>query len=162
RALQILASADRLRPDHSSAYHLRRAFCLARKGDRSGEAGALAEAGRVRPETAFDHFLCGQQHYKRHQLPEAIQDFETALRLRPAPDDELHYVLLVNRGLIRFQRGHLDEAAADYREAIRFKKDPFLAHAELAHVALKQNKPDEAIEQFTRAIALKLDWAPLY
>jgi tetratricopeptide (TPR) repeat protein len=41
-------------------------------------------------------------------------------------------------------------------------KDPFLAHAELAHVYQKQARPDEAIEQFTRAIALKPDWAPLY
>jgi tetratricopeptide (TPR) repeat protein len=254
RALQILASADRLRPKHSSAYHQRRAFCLARKGDRAGEASELAAAERVPPETAFDHFLSGQQHYKRHQLPEAIQDFEAALQLRPdhfwancllgicyvqtarfeaskscltaclqtdpefawlyllrgfasgqigardlnlakaspggdatlkekaefefkeaeadlhaalerlgrAPDDDLHYVLLVNRGLIRFQRGELDQAAADYRAAIRLKKDPFLAHAELAHVYQRQNKPDEAIEELSRAIALKPDWAPLY
>ena len=56
----------------------------------------------------------------------------------------------------------LDEAAADYQEAIRSKKDPFLAHAELAHVYQKQGKTDQAIEQFTRAIALKPNWSPLY
>ena len=71
-------------------------------------------------------------------------------------------MLLVNRGLVRFQRGRLDQAAADYQEAIRLKKDPFLAHAELAMVYQKQGKTDQAIEQFTRAIALKPDWSPLY
>ena len=243
-----------MRPEHSCAYHLRKASCLARKGDRAREARELAEAQRVRPQTAFDHFLSGQQQYKRHRLPEAIQDFETALRKKPdhfwakcllaicyiqtarfeaakssldgclqadrdfawlyllrgfasgqlgakylglvqaspgrevalksaaefefeeaeadlreamerlrrTPDDELQYVLLVNRGLIRFQRGRLDEAAADYQEAIRSKKDPFLAHAELAHVYQKRDKPAQAVEQLTRAIALKPDWSPLY
>jgi tetratricopeptide (TPR) repeat protein len=71
-------------------------------------------------------------------------------------------VLLVNRGLVRYQRGHLDEAAADYREAIRSKADPYLAHAELAHVYQKQDKPAEAIAELTRAIALNPDWPPLY
>ena len=87
---------------------------------------------------------------------------EALTRLGRTPDDELHYVLLVNRGLVRFQRGQLDEAASDYREAIALKKDPFLAHAELAHVCQKRDDSEGAIEQFTRAIAVKPDWAPLY
>ena len=97
------------------------------------------------------------------EFEEAEADLREAMeRLRRTPDDELRYVLLVNRGLIRFQRGRLDEAAADYQEAIRSKKDPFLAHAELAHVYQKRDKPAEAVEQLTRAIALKPDWSPLY
>ena len=254
QALRTLDSARQFRPAPTRAYHLRRASCLARKGDLAGEAGELAEARRILPESAFDHFLSGQQLYKLGRLPEAIQDFEAALRTKPdhfwagcllaicyiqtsrfeaaksclnaplqtdpefawlyllrgfasgqlaarylalvkgspgreaalksaaefefgeaeadfrealtrlgsTPDDDLHYVLLVNRGLIRFQRGRLDEAASDYREAIALKKDPFLAHAELAHVCQKRDDSEGAIEQFTRAIAVKPDWSPLY
>jgi eukaryotic-like serine/threonine-protein kinase len=253
-ALRALDSADRLRPGHSRAFHMTKASCLARQGDHPGEARELAEAERVRPETAFDYFLSGQQEYKRKRFPDAIQDFEIALRqkpdhfwakclqaicyiqthryegaksclndcvesdpdfawlyllrglasgqlgdkyqklvmnspgreaalntsaefefgeaeadfhealerLRSTPDADLQYILLVNRGLVRFQRGRLDQAAADYQEAVRVKADPFLAHAELAHVYEKQGKPDLAIEQFTRAIALKPNWSPLY
>jgi len=254
RALRILESADRLRPNHSRAYHLRKASFLALKGDRAGEARELSEAQRVRLETAFDYFLSGQQEYKRHRWPDAIQDFEIALRKKPdhfwaqcmlancylrtsraeaakscltsciqtdpdpallyllrglasgqigakylslvksspgregtvnasaefefeeaeadfhealarlerTPDDELKYVVLVNRGRFRFQRGHLDQAAADYQEAIRLKKDLYLAHADLALVYQQQKKSPEAIKQLTRAIALKPDSAPLY
>ncbi len=249
-----LGSAERLMPGHSHAYHLTKASCLALKGDKAGEAREVALAQRVRPETAFDYFLSGQQEYKRNRLPDAIQDFEIALRQNPdqfwakclqaicyiqtfryegaksclndclqtdpefawlyllrgfasgqlgakyhnlvksspgretalsasaefefgeaeadfqmalerlgsTPDADLQYVLLVNRGLVRFQRGRLDQAAADYQEAVRLKKDPFLAHAELAHVYEKQGKTDLAIEQFTRAIVLKPNWSPLY
>jgi len=254
RALRILESADRSRPNHSRAYHLRKASLLARKNDRAGEARELAEAERARRETAFDYFLSGQQEYKRHHWPDAIQDFEIALRKKPdhfwaqcmlancylrtsrpeaakscltsclqidpdpallyfllgvasgqvgdkylalvksspggearlktsaefefeeaeadfqealvrlerTPDDELHYQLLVNRGRFRFERGRLDQAAADYQEAIRLKKDVYLAHADLAQVYQKQAKPTEALEQFTRAIALKPDFAAVY
>jgi len=83
RALAILESADRLRPKHSRAYHLRKASLLARKGDVAGEARELSEAKRVRRETAFDYFLSGQQEYKRHRWPDAIQDFEIALGKKP-------------------------------------------------------------------------------
>ena len=229
-------------------------FAWRGRNDRAGEARELAEAQRVRRETAFDYFLSGQQEYKRHRWPDAIQDFEIALRKKPdhfwaqcmlancylrtsrpeaaksclyflppdrprprlavsparlrqrpdrrqvslpgqeqsgaggalnasaefefeeaeadfqealarlerTPDDELHYELLVNRGFFRVQRGRLDQAAADYQEAIRLKKDLYLAHADLAQVYQKQAKPTEAMEQFTQAIALKPDWAPLY
>ena len=253
-ALGILEIADRVTPHHSRAYHLRKASFLARKNDRAGEARELELAESTRPETAFDHFLSGQQEYKRQRLPAAIKELESALRVRPehlwaqlllancylytsrfeaakscitgclqidrnlallyvlrgfasgqigvrnlrlaqdssgreadlkssaeyefdeaeadlreaverlkvAPDTELQYVLFVNRGLIRFQRGRLDDAALDFKEAIHVKKDASLAHANLAYVYEKQDKPALAIEQFDRAIALKPDWAPLY
>ena len=253
-AMKALDSAHRLRPGQSRAFHMRKASCLAHKGDHAGEARELAEAQRVHPETAFDYFLSGQQEYKRNRLPEAIQDFEIALRQNPdhfwakclqaicyikihrheaaksclndcvqtdpnfawlyllrgfasgqlgakflglvksspgreaalttsaefefgeaeadfhkalerlkiTPDADLQYVLLVNRGLVRFERGRPDQAAADYQEAVSLKKDPFLAHAELAHVYERQGKTDLAIEQFTRAIAQKPQWSPLY
>jgi tetratricopeptide (TPR) repeat protein len=254
RALRILDSADRLRPEHSRAYHLRKASLLAAKNDSAGEARERALAQHVRPQTAFDHFLSGQQEYKLDRLADAVQSFESTLRTKPdhfwakcllaicyiqttrfeaakssldgclqadrdfawlyllrgfasgqegakyqklvkdspgreaglkekaefqfdlaeadfqdalerlkkTPDDDLHYVLLINRGLIRFERRRLDQAAADYQEAVGLNKAPFLAHAELAHVYQQQDKTAQALEQFTRAIALKPDWSPLY
>ena len=40
RALRVLDSADRMRPAHSRAYHMRKATCLALKGDKAGQRGA--------------------------------------------------------------------------------------------------------------------------
>jgi len=254
RALSILESADRLRPEHSRAYFLTKAACLALRNDRDGEARQIQEAQRLSPKTAFDYFLTGQQEYKRKQYADAIRDFETALRHKPdhfwakclqaicylrtarpdaakaslnacietdrdfawlyllrgyasgqignrylgavkdlpgqdaglrksaehefneaeadfaaaiellknAPDVDLQFMFLMNRGLIRLQRGQFDQAAADYQEAIRLRKDPALAHAGLAYVLQKQNKLAAAIDQFTQAIAVKPDWSPTY
>ena len=253
-ALRALDSADRLRPGHSRAFHMTKASCLARNGDQAGADRELALAQRLRPETAFDYFLSGQQEYKRKRFPDAIQDFEIALRQKPDhfwakclqaicyiqtlryegaksclndcvetdpdsawlyllrgfasgqlgakyqklvktspgreaalnasakfefgeaeadfhealerlrnnPDADLQYVLLMNRGMVRFEGEHLEQATADYQEAVRVNSDPLLAHAELAHVYEKKGKPDLAIEEFTRAIALNPKWSPLY
>ena len=254
RALRALDSADRLRPGHTRAYFMRRASCLALAGDKGGADRQRVEAQRIRPETAFDYFLVGQQEYKKERYSDAIQDFAVALRKHPdhfwakclqaicyiqtheyegakacldgclqtdpnfawlyllrgyasgqiatadlrlaktspgrdavlrasadfafgeaeadlheaierlksSPGDDLQYVLLVNRGVIRLERGRLDQAAADFQDAIRLNNNPFLAHASLAQVYEKQGKTDLAIEQFTRAIELKPKWAPLY
>ena len=227
------------------AYHLKKAYLLGLSNDRDGEARELGSAQVARSETALDFFLSGQQEYKRHKYPDAIQDFESALqkksshfwakclmgicdiqtgqfpaakarlddcittdpefawlyllrgfasstfaarqsdagrksmaefefnlaeadftqaleRLKLAPDQELQYVLLVNRGVNRFQRKRFDQAAADYNEAIRTRKDSSVALAGLGHVYQKEGKFAEAIEQYNRAIAIKPDWAPLY
>jgi tetratricopeptide (TPR) repeat protein len=254
RALRILDSADRLRPGHSRAYHMKKAACLALKGDKDAQARELANARNLRPETAFDYFLSGQQEYKDHRYADAIRDFAIVLRQKPdhfwakclqaicyiqtkeyegaksdltgcvdtdrnfawlyllrgfasgqigtrdtalaksnagreaalkgsaafefdeaeadfqqaltrlqtAPDLDLQYVLFVNRGVVRFERGAFDKAAADFEQAIQVRKDPFLAHASLAKVYEKQGKTDLAIEQFDRAIAIRPDWSPLY
>ena len=48
RALRILESADRLRPDHSRAYHLRKASLPGAEG-RSRRRGSRARRGRAHP-----------------------------------------------------------------------------------------------------------------
>jgi tetratricopeptide (TPR) repeat protein len=96
------------------------------------------------------------------EFDKAEADFHDALdMLRHSPDNNLLYILLVNRGLVRFQRERLDQAAADFQQAIGIKNDPN-AHANLAYVYQKQGKTDEAIAQFSLAVALKPDWAALY
>ena len=97
------------------------------------------------------------------QLNAAEADFNRALQLlKRSPNDELQYVLLVNRALVWFERHEWSKAVADLEAAIRLNGNGWPAIETLAHVNDKQGKPDQAIEQFTRAIALKPDMAALY
>ena len=82
--------------------------------------------------------------------------------LEHRPGDELRYVLLVNRGLMWFQRREPDQAAADLKEAIALNDHHFQAFAALAKVELERGAPDEAIACYTRAIRSRPAWAPLY
>ena len=128
------------------------------RGFASGQVGSIfARAGGVAAQAsnllgkAEDHFVAAEEDYAR-----ALELLERK------PVAELRYVLLVNRGLLRWQRRDLDRAVADLQEAIRLDARLYQAHAGLAQVLRQQGKPDEAVEQFTQAIALRPDLAPLY
>jgi tetratricopeptide (TPR) repeat protein len=237
--LRRLDEAARLRPA-TRAYHLRRAACLTRAGDATAAAEERRAAAALKPATPFDHFLLGQEAYKRQEPIEALRQFDRAIRLQPAqfwahclsslcwlelkgfvqakaslntcverepgfawlyilrgfassqfpahspeeaalgfanaeadydqaqailermPNDELRYVLLVNRGVLRLQHDMLDQAATDLRAAIALDGRRYSAYESLSAVYRKQHKPDQALEEFGNAIERKPDWAPLY
>ena len=71
-------------------------------------------------------------------------------------------MLRVNRGLMWLQREEFDEAAADLTAAVALNDRQYQACAALAQVSQRQGRPDEAVERFGRAIALRPDWSPLY
>ncbi|MBV8314537.1 MAG: tetratricopeptide repeat protein, partial [Planctomycetaceae bacterium] len=127
------------------------------RGFASGQVGSIfarADGVAAQPSNllgkAEDHFVAAEEDYAR-----ALELLERK------PVAELRYVLLVNRGLLRWQRRDLDRAVADLQEAIRLDARLYQAHAGLAQVLRQQGKPDEAIAQFTQAITLRPDLAPL-
>ncbi len=251
--LRRLDEAARLWPA-TMAWHLRRAACLARAGRMAEAEQERDAADRTLPSTAFDHFLIGQERYKRGDPSAAMSEFYAALEIQPnqfwsqclrsvcfvklerfeeawtgftaclnredrqpwlfllrgfssyqlavgtrirvekLPPDvlalrtkaklqldaaaadyrrafellesgvgaDLRFPLLVNRGLLRLERGEFGAAEADLNAAMRLdagRLEPLLA---LAQVYLKQGKRDQAFDQFSRAIALEPDMAALY
>jgi serine/threonine protein kinase/tetratricopeptide (TPR) repeat protein len=253
RGLRHLDQAARLQP-HTRAYHLRRADCLARRGDAAGAQREHREAEALPSTSALDFFLIGKEMYKREDWAGALPNLDAALLRQPehfwahclssicdmrlgrpiqakaelnaclqaepgfawlyelrafasyqiaglarnaveglqargstlrneiqlqlqaaekdyaralellddAPNKTVRYALLVNRSLLWTERREWHKAAVDLHEAIRLDDQRWQAIENLAQVFLKQDKPDQAIEQFTRAIALRPGWAPLY
>jgi eukaryotic-like serine/threonine-protein kinase len=251
--LRCLDQAARLRPP-TKAFHLRRAACLTRAGAAPAAELEIHLAEALKPATAFDHFLVGQERYKRGDFATAIQSFSRALQLRPdhfwanclwatsclqlkqfseaksglnacvalqpgfewlylfrgfashqlavragdlieklpaqaaalnteaefqrdaaatdygrasellaeKPNDKLRYALYVNRGLLGLERREFENAVADLQAAIRLDERRLEAHAALALVYRKRNKPNDAVEQYSRAIALQPESAALY
>jgi serine/threonine protein kinase/predicted Zn-dependent protease len=97
------------------------------------------------------------------QFDSAEADFRQALELLDRnPNDEVRWIALIDRALIRFHRGWLDQSVADLEEAIRLNERHYNAFASLAQVLQRQKKWDEADARFTRAIALKPGLAALY
>jgi tetratricopeptide (TPR) repeat protein len=251
--LRFLDQAARLLPA-THAYHMRRAACLDRRGDAAGAAQERRQAERLPATTAFDHFLAGEEQYRRRAWSTAIGHFDAALQLQPEhfwshclsaiccvnlgqfreakarlnacfrpetgfawlfvlrgfasaqiaavnrdaaqkypadasrlrteadlqfqaaeadfrraadllqrdPNEELRYVLLVNRGLLWFQRNDMARAKADLLAAITLNGRQCEAHATLAQVYQRQGQPDDAVVQYGRAIDLRPRWAALY
>jgi tetratricopeptide (TPR) repeat protein/tRNA A-37 threonylcarbamoyl transferase component Bud32 len=91
---------------------------------------------------------------------EAENDYRKALELDP--EGKFRHALLANRGLLRFQSRRFAEAISDLKEAIALDPSQHTAHVTLAQVYRHQHKPDEALLELGKAIALKPDSAPLY
>ncbi len=97
------------------------------------------------------------------QLQAAEADYKKAFELLDrAASKDLRYGLLVNRGLLWLERREWQKAVADLQEAVKLDSRRWQAFETLAQVYERQNRPDQAIDHFTRAIGLRPGWAPLY
>jgi len=97
-------------PDLAGLYLLR-AFVFGEEGNQA--LGKIVSERRG--ETAASRL--NQQAVDAFKAAEA--DYRRALDLKP--NDDLRYVLLANRGLLRLQSDRLDEAVADLNAAIRLQ-----------------------------------------
>ena len=105
-----------------------------------------------------------QVKFASAQFAAAEADYRTAIELLGDKNEhaELRYVLLLNRGMMRLVRDDLSAAAADFHEAIRLNHRRFDAFVDLGQVYQRQERTDDALEQFAKAIERKPNWAPLY
>jgi tetratricopeptide (TPR) repeat protein len=63
-------------------------------------------------------------------------------------------------GYLLASRGRLDEAIAEYREALKLKPDFAIAYVNLGDALLRQGKNDEAIANFKRALEIDPNFVP--
>jgi tetratricopeptide (TPR) repeat protein len=121
---------------------------------------------------------------RKDRIPEAISQFQTAIRLQPDYADAHNNlgdalqknnqidaatrefmeairckpglaVAHYNLGLVLRQQGRIDEAIGEYQEAIRLNPDYVDAHNNLGFALLKRNRVDDAIGQFQEALRLR-------
>ena len=84
------------------------------------------------------------------------------LDVSPGPSADLRYIVLVNRGVMRFQRGNPSASIADLTAATQLAPELSSAYAELGTVLARTGKPVAAAERFGEAIARNPQPAALY
>lgn len=150
-ALACTDLANQLAPP-TRAYHLRRARCLEALGKNEDAAAERAQAGRIHPATALDHFLLGQENYKRNQLDRAIQDFSSALLLK-ADDFWSQYYRTVC--YVRLQK--LAEARGGVDACLGLRQDFAWAYVVRAYLHAQSGAFDLADADYRKALALQPD-----
>jgi tetratricopeptide (TPR) repeat protein len=93
-------------------------------------------------------------HMQPPQPEEAYLFAAVMVAVRPESPGA-HY----NLGLALYAKGRLDEAIAEYREAIRIKKDFAEAHCNLGVALTAKGRLDEAIAEYREALRIKKDYA---
>jgi len=107
--------------------------------------------------TAYARLVLGVALTQQGRLPEAIQTFQDALRLKP-DYAEPHYCL----GNIFLQDGNINDAIAHYEQALRIKPDYAETHNNLG-IALEQTgNIKDAIAHYEQAVRIKPDYAKAY
>jgi lipoprotein NlpI len=130
------------------------------RGFAHGQLGAAAQA----QASAAQSKAWGQEFAREAEtrFEDAERDFRSALDKDKKLDEGFRYVLLTNRGVMRYRRQQWEAAAADLREAIALEPGRYNAYASLAQALRKLGRRDEALEQMSRAIALEPGKAALY
>jgi tetratricopeptide (TPR) repeat protein len=90
---RYLERAARLAPP-TWAYHRRRARYLERAGDVPGADRELQQAQALKPTSAADRFLQGDEYYRDHDLKKARHEFDQALHQEPDHFWAQYYVAL--------------------------------------------------------------------
>jgi serine/threonine protein kinase/Tfp pilus assembly protein PilF len=81
-ALRVLDGAARMGLT-TQAYHRRRALYLEQAGQAESAARERQLASAVRPSAALDHFLLGQEHFRRADHRAAVRAFESVVQAQP-------------------------------------------------------------------------------
>ena len=90
--------------------------------------------------------------YQANRIPEAMDLFNQALRIKPAV---AHYSL--GNGLVR--TGRTSEAIEQYKQALRVDPDYAEAHNNLGNALLLTGRTSEAIEEYRQALRINPDYA---
>jgi tetratricopeptide (TPR) repeat protein len=129
QALKPLDNALLKQPNHFGARYLR-AVCLNRLKRHAQARDALTECLRQQPDFFWPHLLRGYAEMELRDFPASQADFDAVLQSQLDP--AVHYVALVDRGVLRMKQARWDDAQADFREAIKMRPEWTAAYINLA------------------------------
>jgi len=112
-------------------------------GDPQAAEAAWRKALQANPADSAPRHALLKFLIEQKRFDEAYVLTETSLKY--APKDS---ILLVDRGLLAMERGHTDEAMADWNQALAVDPNQALPHLYLAHELDRQAKPQPAAAHY--------------
>jgi len=179
-AMDFYQRALQVNPDNPEA-HINLAVILANCGHVAEAIEHDRKALQINPLHLTSHVNLAVALASQGEYAEALQHYNKALELNPdqplthvnmaialtalgrTNEASEHYqkaAAVANRHATELaQQGRLEEAQAQYREAIRKIPNNPEAHCGLGALLAQQNKYDEARQEFAEALRLKPDYA---
>jgi Flp pilus assembly protein TadD len=96
----------------------------------------------------------GQELLRQGRRDEAIEHFQTALRIRPGFLDAES-----NLGIMLLQEGKVDDAIIHFRRVLASNPQLAKGHFDMGSALLQKEEPNEASGEFQKAVELKPDYA---
>jgi len=140
-------------PRHFDSLHLL-GLTHVQAGDAEKGAGLIAQAIAVKADFAEAHYNMGNALLSLQRPAEALESFDTALRLAPR-DPQYHF----ERGNALKDLGRLGEALSSYDEAIRLFPGSAEAHNNRGVTLKEAGRLAEALASYDAALSLKPQYA---
>jgi serine/threonine protein kinase/tetratricopeptide (TPR) repeat protein len=160
-ALQLLDRADAIEGlVPSRALRLNRALYLEQLGEAAQANDARAQAAKIEPATAQDHYLLATTYARRGTragYADAVAALNRALALNPH-----HYWATVQRGICHQEQGDLVLAVGDFGACIGLWPDFAWGYFNRGAALYQSGKKSEAIEDYTRALERDPDFLEAY
>lgn len=133
---------------HFDSLHMLATLCH-QTGRHTEALQFLAEALKVKADSADAHSNQGVVLNALRRFDDAIASFDRAIKLKPA-----HAEAFVNRGAALGQLGKLDDALACYERGAELKPAYHAAHYNAGNALIALNRIEEALARYDRALAL--------
>lgn len=108
----------------------------------------------VTSDTEVAHNALGQDLLRQGRRDEAIEHFQTALRVRPGFLDAES-----NLGVTLLQEGKVEDAIIHFKRVLASNPQLAKGHFDMGSALLEEHKPNDAIGEFRKAVELKPDYA---
>jgi protein O-mannosyl-transferase len=154
---ELVLWADTLskRPQNPRA-HNNYGLAVAKRGNHEEGMAHFQEALKYKPDFAEAYTNLAIGYYLKDNLEEAKANLLAAIRLKP-DQNEAHDLL----GKVLSEQGKIDEAIAEFTEALVYKKRAE-TYYELAKTVQQKGDDAQAITYFDTALRMKPEWARPY
>jgi Flp pilus assembly protein TadD len=144
RAAPILQAAAASSPQNPTVRHLL-GVTRSKQGDAAGAVTELREAARLDPANAQTYYVLAMNLRKLGQGEEAARAIERFQELTAGKESVMQARYHLGQAQKLLAGGKLDEAIAEYQEALSFRQDPDVA-TDLAIALLRANRVEAAVD----------------
>lgn len=122
---------------------------MIRNIDWKNEDNLWIATGKTSPSSPNTHNNLGDVYGRRGDKQKALQEFQTAIALKPNYADAYHNLANTYREL-----GQLDKALGNYQKAIEFNPNLWQSYQNIAALYFQNKQYDKALEYIQKAIQI--------
>ena len=134
-------------------------FCrtFARNLDWRNQDTLWVAAAKYSPSSHQNHNNLGDMYARHGEYEKAIQEFQTAVNLKPNYGDAYH-----NMANVYWQIGKIDEAVFYYQKALVYNPNLWQSHQNLAAIYFEGKQPERSQKELETAVLIAPDNPDLY
>ncbi len=122
---------------------------ILRNIDWKNEDNLWIATGKTSPSSPNNHNNLGDVYGRQGDKQKALQEFQTAIALKPNYGDAYHNLANTYREI-----GQLDKALENYQKALQFNPNLWQSHQNIAAIYYSQAQYDKALEQLDQAVKI--------